>query len=181
MEYVRTVVERLRLDMLEIADTKMVAIINDTEVATKIAKDIHARCQVMYYDLVKRPSVDFASFLLTGITPSWITISDNGYIVKSYNADGEETEQWLNTDIENIKVPILNGIKKHIVSLRIRGRERNNYNNAILELSKYHFINSGIFNEKRQCYYPKETKTGKGRSEHNRLEKLFTKWGFKSL
>lgn len=181
MEYVKTVVERLRLDMIEIADTKMVAIINDTKVATKMSKDIHTRCQVMYYDLVKRPSVDFASFILTGITPSWVTIRDNGYIVKSYNTDGEEIDQWLNTDIENIKVPTLDGIKKYIVSLRIRGREINDYNNAILELSRYHFINDGIFNEQRQCYYPKENITNKEIADYNKLEKLFKKWGFKSL
>lgn len=181
MEYVKTVVERLRLDMLEIADTKMVAIINNTEVATKIAKDIHTRCQVMYYDLLKRPSVDFTSFLLTGITPSWITIRDNGYIVKSYNTDGEEIEQWLNTDIENTKVPTLDEIKKYIVTLRIRGRERNNYNNAILELSRHHFINNGVFYDKRQCYYPNSNNTNKEIEDFNRLEKLFKRWGFKSL
>lgn len=159
----------------------MVAVINNVEVATKLARDINRRSQVMFYDFVKRPSTNFASYVLTGITPSWITIRDNGYIVKSYNADGEEIEQWIDTNIEDTKAPILNGINKYTVSLKIRGRENNNYNNAILELSQYHFINDGIFNEERQCYYPKQRSTDKEIADYNRLEKLFKRWGFRSL
>ena len=59
--------------------------------------------------------------------------------------------------------------------------EYNNYNNAILELSQYHFINDGIFNEERQCYYPKQRSTDKEIADYNRLEKLFKRWGFRSL
>lgn len=181
LDYITIVAERLKLDIIDIADTNMVAVINDIEVATKLARDIKKKIQIMYYDLVKRPSVNFAMYVLTNYTPSWITIRDNGYIVKSYNADGEEIEQWINTETEDTKIPTLDGINKYTVSLKIRGRENNNYNNAILELSRYHFVNDGVFNEKRQSYYPKEKNTDKEIADYNRLEKLFKRWGFRSL
>lgn len=182
LEYVRTVAERLRLNILEIKDTKMVVVINHIEVATKLARDINRRSQVMYYDFVKRPIVNFAMYAMAGNTPSWVVIRDNGYIVKSYSADGEETDQWLNTDIEDTKAPTLDGINKYTVSLKIRGcGNSKRCNSTILDLSRYYFINDGKFNKERQCYYPKDVTSKKGIAEYNRLEKLFKRWGFRSL
>lgn len=82
LEYIKTVAERLRLNILEIKDTNMVAVINHTEVATKLARDINKRSIVMYYDFVKRPIVNFAMYAMSGNTPSWVTIRDNGYNLK---------------------------------------------------------------------------------------------------
>ena len=38
----------------------------------------------------------------------------------------------------------------------------------------------GIYNENRKCYYPSGN-SNKDIAEYNKLEKLFKKWGFKSL
>ena len=160
----------------------MVAVINNVEVATKLARDINRRSQVMYYDFVKRPIVNLAMYAMTGQTPSWVVIKDNGYTVKSYNADGEETEQWLNTDIKDTKVPILDGNNRYTVELNIKGcGNSKRCDKTLLDLSRYYFINDGKFNKVRQCYYPEDLTSKKGIAECNRLEKLFKRWGFRSL
>ena len=180
-EYVATVAERLRLNIFRITDTRMIAVIQDTEIAKKLAKDLNKRCQIMYYDYAKRPSANLVSYALTGYTPSWIVLKDNGYIVKAYNEEGQETDSWINTDIETTTVPKLN-VSPYSISLRIRGCGNSKRSNeTILKLSKQHYINGGNFNEERQCYYPADISSNKGIADYNKLEKLFTKWGFKSL
>ena len=180
-DYVATISDRLRLNIFRIKDTKMVAIVNDTNVAIKLSRDLNKRCQIMYYDYAKRPSANLASYALTGYTPSWIVIRDKGYVVKAYDETGNQMEQWLNTDIENVIAPDFN-LKPFHVLLKIRGYEyRQRCSESILELSKYHYINGGDYNEDRKCYYPKDTSTAKDIADYNKLEKLFTKFGFKSL
>ena len=105
IDYIKTVAERLRLYILAITDTNMIAVVNRTDIAVKIASDIHRRCQVMYYDFIKRPSANLVAYRITGYTPSWIVLKDNGYIVKAYNEDGQEIEKWLDTDIETTSKP----------------------------------------------------------------------------
>ena len=103
-------------------------------------------------------------------------------IVKAYNEDGQEIEKWLDTDIETTSIPALDGVSKYGVSISIRGVESNSRNNTtILELSRYHYLNDGIFNEERQCYYPRNLETPKGKADYNKLEKLFKRFGFDSL
>lgn len=182
LEYIKTVAERLRLYILEILDKNMIAIINRTDIAVKIASDIHKRCQIMYYDFIKRPSANLVAYKLTGYTPSWIVLKDNGYLVKAYNEYGKEIEQWLNTYNEDTTERKLNDITKYDISLNIRGCGNSRRCNAtILELSRYYFINNGIFNEKRQCYYPSDITSNRGKEDYNKLEKLFKRWGFNSL
>ncbi len=182
LDYIKTVAERLRLYILAITDTNMIAVVNRTDIAVKIASDIHRRCQVMYYDFIKRPSANLVAYRITGYTPSWIVLKDNGYIVKAYNEDGQEIEKWLDTDIETTSIPALDGVSKYGVSISIRGVESNSRNNTtILELSRYHYLNDGIFNEERQCYYPRNLETPKGKADYNKLEKLFKRFGFDSL
>ena len=160
----------------------MIAVVNRTDIAVKIASDIHRRCQVMYYDFIKRPSANLVAYRITGYTPSWIVLKDNGYIVKAYNEDGQEIEKWLDTDIETTSIPALDGVSKYGVSISIRGVESNSRNNTtILELSRYHYLNDGIFNEERQCYYPRNLETPKGKADYNKLKKLFKRFGFDSL
>ena len=182
LDYVKTVADRLRLYILAIADTNMIAIINRTDIAVKIASDIHRKCQVMYYDYIKRPSANLVAYRLTGYTPNWIVLKDNGYIIKAYDEDSQEMAKWLDTDIETTSIPTLDGVSKYSVSISIRGVESNSRNNTtLLELSRYHFINNGNFNKERQCYYPKDIETQKGQADYNKLEKLFKRWGFNSL
>ena len=50
----------------------------------------------------------------------------------------------------------------------------------ILEYSRKNYYNNGFFNKERNCYYP-IIKSNEDISEYNKLEKLFKKWGFKSL
>lgn len=93
-------------------------------------------------------------------------------------------QEWLNTDIEEVTPSNLYklGLKNFEISLGIRGvGSSSNSNNEILELSRHHFINGGIYNAERNCYYPRDVTTPKGTAEYNKLEKLFKKWGFSSL
>ena len=182
LDYVKTVTDRLRLYILAIVDTNMIAIINRTDIAVKIASDIHRKCQVMYYDYIKRPSANLVAYRLTGYTPNWIVLKDNGYIIKAYDEDSQEMAKWLDTDIETTSIPTLDGVSKYSVSISIRGVESNSRNNTtILELSRYHFLNDGTFNEERGCYYPNNIETPRGEADYNKLEKLFKRWGFNSL
>ena len=46
----------------------------------------------------------------------------------------------------------------------------------ILEHSRKNFYEGGVFNEERNCYYPKETESYKGEAERNKMEKLYRKY-----
>lgn len=175
---------RLKLLFLCVQENR-IAFINNVDVALKIAKDFHKRSQVMYQDFAKRPSGSLVNYALTGYTKSWITLRDNGYIVKAYDEIGQEMQQpWLNTDIEEVTPFNLYklGLKNFEISLGIRGvGSSRNSNNEILELSRHHFVNGGIYNEERNCYYPRDRTTARGTAEYNKLEKLFKKWGFNNF
>ncbi|MCR5146705.1 MAG: hypothetical protein K6B70_05120 [Clostridia bacterium] len=184
LQYVEILAERLRINILRVENTNMVAVVNHKEIAIYIAKELKKKCQYMFYDLLKRPSVNFAMYAMTGYTPSWITIRDNGYVVESYNADGEIIDNWINTDIEEVSTENISklNLNKYIANLRIRGvGNSNRCNETIIELSRYFYINGGIYRTDRGCYYPKENKSNKGKADYNRLEKLFKRWGFESL
>lgn len=184
LEYVKTVATRLRLNLLKISDSKMVAIVNHKNIALKLAKELKKKCQYMFLDLIKRPSTNLAIYALTGYTNGWIILRNNGYVVESYNADGEKIDNWIDTNIEDVDTTNISKLNfsNYNISLQIRGcGSSRRSNETIIELSRYHFINGGVFNKQRQCYYPRKTKTNKGIADYNKLEKLFTKWGFKSL
>ncbi len=184
LEYVKTVANRLRLNLLEIKDTKMVAIVNHKKIALKLAKVLKKRCQYLFYELLKRPSTNLVIYALTEYTNGWITIRDNGYVVESYNADGEKIDKWIDTNINDVNTTNISKLNfnNYNISLQIKGvGSSNKSNETIIELSRYHFLNDGIFNQERQCYYPEEKESSKGIADYNRLEKLFKKWGFKTL
>lgn len=93
-------------------------------------------------------------------------------------------QPWINTNIEEVTPSNLYklGLRNFEISLGIRGiGSSRNSNNEILELSRYHFVHNGIYNEERNCYYPRDRTTAKGTAEYNKLEKLFRKWGFNKL
>ena len=78
--------------------------------------------------------------------------------------------------------------KKYGLTLRInnvettiflKGRDKS-WKLRILEHSRKNFFEKGVFNELRNCYYPLG-KNSKDIEECNKLEKMFNKWGFKSL
>ena len=177
-------ISRLKLLFLCVPSNRL-AFINNVDVALKIAKDFHKKSQVMYYDFAQRPSGSLVSYALTGYTQYWITLRDNGYIVKAYDEKGQEMQQpWLNTDIKEVTPSNLDklGLKNFEISLGIRGiGSSRNSNKEILELSRHHFINGGIYNAERNCYYPRDRTTAKGTAEYNKLEKLFKKWGFQKF
>ncbi len=174
-------ISRLKLLFLCVPSNRL-AFINNVDVALKIAKDFRKKSQVMYQDFAKRPSCSLVNYALTGYTQYWITLRDNGYIVKAYDEEGQETQQeWLNTNIEEVTPSNLYklGLKNFEISLGIRGiGSSRNSNNEILKLSRYHYIHNGIYNADRNCYYPRNVTTPKGKADYNKLEKLFKKWGF---
>lgn len=165
--------------------TNRIAFINNVDVALKIAKDFKKKSQVMYYDFAKRPNNNLAQYAITGVSLGWKILRDNGYIVKAYDEMGQEMQQsWLNTDIEEVTPSNLYklGLKNFEISLGIRGiGSSRNSNNEILELSRHHFVNNGIYNTERNCYYPRDRTTARGTAEYNKLEKLFRKWGFQKF
>ncbi|MBR3324450.1 MAG: hypothetical protein IKG14_00150 [Clostridia bacterium] len=93
------------------------------------------------------------------------------------------------SDIENEIIVELNRSKKNGLQLTCnnltlilftRGKMRS-FRLRILEHSKMNYINRGIYNKERNCYYPKASSDYKSIAERNKLEKLFKKWGFRSL
>lgn len=177
-------ISRLKLLFLCVPENR-IAFINNVDVALKIAKDFKKKAQVMYYDFAQRPSASLVNYALTGYTKSWITLRNNGYIVKAYDEEGQEMQQpWINTDIGEVTPSNLSklGLKNFEISLGIRGiGSSRNSNNEILKLSRHHFVNGGIYNAKRNCYYPRDRTTARGTAEYNKLEKLFRKWGFQKF
>lgn len=165
--------------------TNRIAFINNVDVALKIAKDFKKKSQVMYYDFAKRPNNNLAQYAITGVSFGWKILRDNGYIVKAYDETGQEMQEpWINTDIVGVTPSNLSklGLKNFEISLGIRGvSSSSNSNNEILELSRHHFINGGIYNAERNCYYPRDRTTARGTAEYNKLEKLFRKWGFQKF
>ena len=181
-DYVYTIAERLCLFVVLIKNSEKIAIINNSQVAKKIAKDLKRKSQVMYYDFARRPSGSITIYALTGYTKSWITLRDNGYIVNAYDENGNETNQWISTEIKDVQPSTLNSYHLSIygITIGIRGK-CNSGNTEILKHSRQNFVNDGIYNEKRNCYYPKSTDNNKDIAEFNKLEKLFKKWGFSHL
>ncbi len=131
-----------------------IAFINNVDVSLKIAKDFKKKAQVMYYDFAQRPSGSLISYALTGYTKSWITLKDNGYIVKAYDEEGKEMkEPWINTNIGEVTPSNLNklGLKNFEISLGIKGvGSSENSNKQILELSRYHFIHNRNLQQRKK-------------------------------
>ncbi len=59
--------------------------------------------------------------------------------------------------------------------------KENDWRLRILIHSKQNLLNGGIYIEERNCFYPKDLTNYKNIAESNKLEKLFKKWGFRSL
>jgi hypothetical protein len=176
-----TIAERLQLIIFLVKDSNMAAFIYHTKIAKKIGLNLQKRIQVMFCDFAKRPNGSITIYALTGYCKDWIILRDNGYIVEAYNEQGEEMQEWIKTDIEEIATPNLSeyDFKNYSVSLSISGIGNSGRSNSqIIELSRYHYMNDGTFNEKRQCYYPKDLKSNKNIADFNKLEKLFRNWGF---
>jgi hypothetical protein len=54
-------------------------------------------------------------------------------------------------------------------------RRQKSFKQQILEHSRKNYYEGGIFNEKRNCYYPKDREGYKNEAEYNKMEKLFRK------
>ena len=64
-----------------------------------------------------------------------------------------------------------NGVKITL-SLAKKGKS---FKLQILEHSRKNYYEGGVFNEERNCYYPKKIESYNGEAEKNKIEKLFTK------
>ena len=183
-EYAKTIAERLRIKLLKVKDTNKVAVVNNKDIALKLARELKKKCQYLFYDLIKRPSANFAMYAISGYTPSWVIIRDNGYVVEAFDEEGKMTTPFIDTDIPDVateNIAKLN-LRSYIVTLYVKGTgSAKRSNHIIVDLSRYYYLTDGVFNEKRQCYYPSEIKSSQGVAGFNRLEKFFKKWGFESL
>ena len=93
----------------------------------------------------------------------------------------EDIENMIKKEINLNKTTGIN-IKSNNLTLTLflKGREKS-WKLRILEHSQKNYFNGGLYNEKRNCYYPKDLSNYKNIAEYNKLEKLFKKWGFNSL
>lgn len=182
-EYAKTIAERLRIKILKVKDSNKIAIVNNKAIALKLARELKKKSQYLYYDLVKRPSANFTMYAMTGYTPSWISLRDNGYVVEAFDEEGKMTTSWIDTNISDVSVDNISklNLKNYMVIFHIRGTNNAKRSNRIIvDLSRFYYLTDGVFNEQRQCYYPKETKSSQGISGYNRLEKLFKKGDLKA-
>lgn len=180
LKNVNLISERLYIEPIIVKNTDMIAFVANSLVAQKIAKDIKKKCQTMYYDFCKMPSGSITIFALTGYTKSWNIIRDNGYKIIAYDRNGKKCNAWIDTDVVETEPTYLNslGLNKFNCTVQIINKRRGN--TEILLHSRNNYINDGIYNYERNCYYP-SGKSNKDIAEYNKLEKLFKKWGFKSL
>lgn len=90
-------------------------------------------------------------------------------------------------DIKNIEKCIEKEMNKKIgISLNLNGKtvlltikkKEKSFKLRILEHSRNNYYNYGVFNKKRNCYYPADKNNI---AEFNKLEKLFKKFGLKTL
>lgn len=179
--YINLLSDRLFIEPIIIKETKMIAFIGNPCVVQKIAKDLKRRSQTMYYDFIQRPSGSITIYALTGYTNHWKTIKNNGYKILAYDENGLKTNPWIKTDIKAIEPKFLNslGFSKYKTSIYLNGKKQNT-NIEILEYSRQNFLNDGIYNKERNCYYPSEN-NNKNIAEKNKIDKLFKKWGFGKL
>lgn len=181
-KYIDIIASRLKLYVVLVKNKNMVAIIDNALIARKMAKELNKRCQLMYYDFIQKPSGSITIYALTGYSDHMVTIQDNGYIVKAFNEQGEEIKPWINTDMPSTESLHLNqlGLSKYKYSVCLNGKSFNSRNLAILEQSRLNFINNGIYDTCRNCYYP-SGKSNKDIAETNKINKLFKKSGLKKL
>ena len=66
-KYIDLISERLFIDPIIVKKTNMIAFVGNSWVIRKIAKDIHKRCQTMFYDFAKRPSRKYSNFCFNRI------------------------------------------------------------------------------------------------------------------
>ena len=181
-QYVDQISERLFIEPIIVKNTNMIAFIGSSRVVRKIAKNLHRKCQTMYYDFLKRPSGSIAIYALTGYTKGWGILRDNGYQVQAFNECGKECDAWIETDVKKLEPVYLNSLGLSKINCTVQfGRKKKSSDSEILWHSQKNFVNDGIYNETRNCYYPKDLSNNKNISERNKLEKLFKKWGFKRL
>ena len=179
--YINLLSDRLFIEPIIIKETKMIAFIGNPCVVQKIAKDLKRRSQTMYYDFIQRPSGSITIYALTGYTNHWKTIKNNGYKILAYDENALKTNPWIKTDIKAIEPKFLNslGLSKYKTLIYLNGKKQNT-NIEILEHSRQNFLNDGIYNKERNCYYPSEN-NNKNIAEKNKIDKLFKKWGFGKL
>lgn len=67
-----------------------------------------------------------------------------------------------------------------LLTIFLKGKEQS-WRLKILEHSKNNYLEGGIYNKYRNCYYPKDLFSNKNIAEKNKIEKLFKKWGFNNL
>ena len=93
----------------------------------------------------------------------------------------DDIEKEISKEIEfNKSRGLTLSTNKLALTLFIAGHEKS-WRLKILEHSKNNYLNGGIFNKHRNCYYPSDLLINKNIAENNKLEKLFKKWGFGSL
>ena len=180
-EYINLLSDRLFLEPIVVEKSNMIAFIGNYLIVHKIAKDLKRKSQTMFYDLIQRPSGSITIYSLTGYTDHWKLIRNNGYKILAYDEKGLEIDPWINTDSEEIEPIFLNslGLSKYENSIYLNGAKKN-INVEILEHSRRNFLNNGLYNEERNCYYPSEN-SNKDIAEKNKIDKLFKKYGLGKL
>lgn len=182
-KYIKTVVQdRLQQFCAKIKDKDMIMILLDIPLAKHIALKLEKRMQYMYVEFSRRPE-NITMAALTGHVSKWIIIKDKGYQIKAIDKFGNDIEPFINTNCKEVEPTNLLKIcdSKYYCDISIKGRKDSLgcYEELILH-SRNNYLNDGIFNEERYCYYPKGD-SHQDICERSKLEKLFKKRYNKSL
>lgn len=109
-EYAKTIAERLRIKILQVKGTNKIAIVNNKDIALKLARELKKKSQYLFYDLLKRPAANLAMYAISGYTPSWIILRDNGYVVEAFDEEGKMTTSWIDTNIPDVAVDNISNV-----------------------------------------------------------------------
>ncbi|MDR0978538.1 MAG: hypothetical protein LBL91_01115 [Lachnospiraceae bacterium] len=173
---------RLHLVMFKVKNSRKIAFIYDSSVVKKIARNLNKKVQIMYQDFSRRPKGSITIAALSGFKYcGWDILRDNGFKVLAYDEQGNEIPEFIDTNVEDegCRGLLSFGFRNFTGGVRIGGGGGSGESN-ILYLSKKYFALDGVYNEKRNCYYPKKL-TNSEIADYNRIEKGFKKWGFREI
>ena len=69
-EYAKTMAEGLRIKILQVKGKNKIAVINNKDIALKLARELKKKSQYLFYDLEKRLAANFAMYAISGYTLS---------------------------------------------------------------------------------------------------------------
>jgi hypothetical protein len=185
IDEIMIIAKRLRLILFAVDESKeicdKIAVLSNVNIAKHMAEKLEKRCQIMYCDFAKRPRGSITIAAMTNFASGWDIIRDNGFVVRAFDAEGNEIPEFIHTDIQEVNCDRLVDLRVQTYKAHISiGNSGGRHYDDLLRYSRHYFVNDGIFNEARHCYYPSGDSVQEI-ADRNKIEKLFRKWGHKRL